>query len=951
MSTSQILGGVGGAIGFYYGGARGAQWGYMLGSLAGGIIDPERIRGPSLGDGQTQLSQDGVPINIVYGTMVVTGTIIDPGKLTKVIVEQEQGKGGGPVVETETWRRTYAILFAESAAGTAAEVVGYRRIWEDEKLVYDASDPNDRPEFSGGGFVDYLIARDSMSAQFRKQVKLYNGSETQLPDPSLEAIRGVGQTPAYRGRAYAAITNRDLTQRGGSIPTYRAELITAGSASTVTNSLSSTSHTSALVNSDGTKNKKDRADVFTVTSDAAILFRVNDLSLNGCGRIRIIPLYNTPTAYNGVARPQDTALASGAIYDSGWYGSNGLVAQEFSQFEIDAGRFPPGVVLGTPPVALLRTSRKVRGLLILSDLYHSGNGNVTLDVEWPALTGGITVRHDDGLPDALVATDGTIYWPSWATPAPTERITQALVPVEAVIEDIASMPGVAPSQMDLTAVVGYTLRGYRLSRQMTAADALRGLQQPFLFDMPEWDGKLRAVRRGGGIVATITDDDLIDTGEQDETRAQQIEIPRTLHVAYLDPSANYASTKQTSPRRVTNIASTGEVTVEVALALMPDEAAQLAEKLHKISWSGAEGEINLVLPEQWTFLTPSDPILYRSRRYRIEEVELRDGEYRIRALYDRVSDYSSIATGVDKPTAPQWQAPVGTTYIEVLNIPIQSEAHDEAGLYVAAYGTSSRWRGALLQVSADNEVSWQDITTVTKTANIGYSSTALVAETGGLPSVQTLTVYLPTAPESVTFETMLRYRNRALLGDEIIQFQTVTDLGSDLYLLSGIVRGMYATASGAQAANARFVMLDENVTFVPVPRTLLGQLLKLRAATSGGSADSAPIYPVMLERFVSQTEFPVSNVVATRDVSDDSVTVSWVGRGRLGPETAPYHSQYFTGYRVEFDDGHSFDLGRTTTTYRYSGEPGTGVPAGVTVTVRALNSITGEGPASTGITV
>lgn len=948
MSTSQILGGIGGAIGFYFGGARGAQWGYMLGSLAGSIIDPQRIRGPSLGDGQTQLSQDGVPINIVYGTMVVVGTICDPGKLTKVIVKEQQGKGG-PVVENETFRRTYAILICESADGTPAEVVGIRRVWQDEKLVYDASVDADRPELSGNPFVDYIKSRNSMSASFRKIAKFYTGTETQLPDPSLEAIHGVGQTPAYRGRAYMVVTNQDLTNRGGSIPNFRFEVLTAGSASTVTNSLLSTSHTSALVNSDGTKNKKDRADVFAITSDAAILFRVNDVTLNGCGRIRIVPLYSTPTAYNGVARPQDTALARGAIYDSGWYGSNGLVAQEFSQFEIDAGRFAPSIALGAPPAGLLRTSRKVRGLLILSDLYHSGNGNVTLDVEWPALTGGITVRHDDGLPDALVATDGTIYWPSWATPAPTERISQAMVPLENIMEDIASMTGIAPAQMDLTAIEGYTVRGYRLSRQMTGADALRGLQQPFLFDMPEWDGKLRAVRRGGGIMATITDDDLLDTGEDDETRAQQVEIPRTLHVAHLDPSANYAATKQTSSRRVTNIASTGEVTVEVALALLPDEAAQLADTLHKITWSGAEGEINLALPDQWSFLTPSDAIEYRSRRYRIEDVEWRDGEYRLHALYDRVSDYSSIASGTNKPTVPQWQAPVGTTYIEVLNIPILSESDDETGLYVAAYGTSTAWRGALLQVSADNELSWQDITTVTKTANIGYSTTALVAETGGLPSVQTLTVYLPTAPESASFETMLRYRNRALLGDEIIQFQTVTDLGSDLYLLSGIVRGMYATASGAQSENARFIMLDENVTFVPVPRTLLNQLLKLRAVTSGGSADSAPIYPVLLETFVSQTEFPVSNVVATRDVSVNSVAVSWVGRGRLGPETAPYHSKYFAGYSIAFSDGTTITT--TGSSYTYSGPPGTGVPAGVTVTVTALNTITGAGPASAGIIV
>lgn len=945
MTTRSLLGLAGAGVGFYFGGARGAQWGYMLGSLAGGIIDPEVTRGPSLGDGQTQLAQDGVPMPIVYGAMVVSGTVIDPGKLTKVIVKESAGKGG-PVTETETetWRRTYAILIAQSAKDTPSEIVGVRRVWEDEKLVYDISDAAERPELTGVNWLDYVKERNSVSAQFRKQARFYTGSETQNPDPALEAIHGVGQTPAYRGRAYMVIENRDLTARGGSIPSYRFEVVTAGSFSTVTNSLPNTSRTSALTNSGGTNGVKDRADVFAVSSDAAILFRVRDFVLNGVGRVRIVPLYSTPTAYNGPARTQDNALAGGAILDTGWHASSSLVAQEFAQFEMDAGRFPPAIVVGTPAPTMLRTPRKVAGLLVLSNLYHSGNGEITATTDWPQLSGGISVALDDGLSDALIASDGTIYWPAWSTPAPTERITTAMVPLDAVIEDIGSMVGIAPGKFDLTAISGYTLRGYALQRQMAAADAWRGLQRPYVFDMPEFDGKLRAVRRGGGIVATITDADLIDNGEETEQREQEVELPRVLRVFSADPSANYAVTPQTSPRRVSDIKAVGEVAVELALALMPDEAARIAEILHKIAWTGAEGKINLPLPVRWTHLVPSDPIEYRSRRYRIEDAELRDGVYQVRALLDRAADSTSTATGVSKPTAPAWLAPVGTTYLELMNLPVLASTDDEPGLYVAAYGSSRRWGGALLQLSTDNGVSWTDITTVTQAAAIGYSTTALVAEAAATPSVQTLTVWLPEAPESLTFETMLRYGNRALLGDEIIQFQTATDLGGNLYQLTGLVRGMYATASGAQAANARFVLLGEGVAFIEVPRALLGQLLQVRAVTSGGTADAAPVYPLLLDTFRSQTEFPVSQVTATRAAGSGDVTVSWVGRGRLGTETAPYHSRHWTGYRVSFSDGYTVDTTASTVTYAAA-------PAGITVTVAALNAITGAGPASTGITV
>lgn len=941
MSTRSILGLAGGAVGFYFGGARGAQWGYMLGSLAGSIIDPDVIRGPSLGDGQVQLAQDGAPISRVYGTMVVPGIVIDPGKLTKKIVRTRAGKGG-PVSENETWRRTYAIMICESAAGTPSAVVGIRRVWEDEKLVYDASVTGDRPELGRVDWATYAVQRNSLSATFRKQARFYTGTETQNPDPALEAIHGVGQTPAYRGRAYMVVEGRDLTQRGGAIPSYRFEVVTAGTVSSTTNTLPSSSHTSSLTNSSGTEGKKDRADIFAVSSDAAILFRAYNFVLSGVGRVRIVPLYTTPTAYNGTVRPQDSALAGGAIYDSGWCASDAISALDFAQFEANAGRAAPAVTLGAPPAAMLRTNRKILGLLVLADLYYNGSAQITCTLDWAQLSGGITVTLDDSLPDALVAGDGTIYWPSWSMPVPTERVSQALVPLANVIADIPSSVGITAGKLELTSVSGYSVRGYALSKQLSAADAIRGLQKPFLFDMPEYDGKLRAVRRGGGIVASIADDDLLDTGDEEDTREQQVELPRALHVVSFDPSANYAATTQTSPRRVTNIVSTGEVTMEIAMALLPDEAAQLADVMHRMLWSAAESEVTLPLPPEWTGLVPSDAIQYGNRRYRIEDAELRDGEYRVHGRYDRITDYGSTATGVLKPTLPAYQKPVGATWVEVMNIPALASTDDEPGLYVAAYGTSSGWAGALLQVSADNGISWSDVTTVTETAVIGYSTTALLAEPAGVPSVQSLTVYLPEAPDSITFESLLRYGNRALLGDEVLQFQTAADLGGGLYQLTGLVRGMYATTAGDVAANARFVLLEEGLTFIPVPRANLGKLLKIRAVTSGGGTDTAPVLPLQLDTIRNQTEFPVSMVAATRDGANN-VTVTWVGRGRLGPETAPFHSQYFTGYRVKFSDGTSIDTTAETCTYASA-------PAGLTITVRALNAITGEGPASTGIT-
>lgn len=944
MSTGQALGVVGGGVGFYFGGAQGAQWGFLIGSTVGNVIDPQRIRGPSLGDGQTQYSQDGVPRNIIYGTMACRGNVIDRGPLIKKIVEEEQGKGGGPVVETERFYMSYAVAIAESAEGTPSEIIAIRRVWRDEKLVYDASDIVNRPEVSGSAWQRFLVSQAALSASFASKVAFYTGKETQLPDPVLEAIHGVGNTPAYRGTAYMRVNLDDLTDRNGAIPDYRFEVVTRGSISSVTNVIPVSTQVGDLFHSGALNGKKSNAKVFGIASDAAIVFRATNFIISDVGRVRIVPLYYTPAGYDAVAQPIHYALADdGAAYDSGWFASSQFIAQEFTNYEIEQGRFPPYVTVGTPPAFAFRSGRKVLGMLILTEMYHNGNATVSVDVSWPQITGGLNFSVDDGVPGVLVSSTGVLYWPAWAASTATVRVTQELVPLDTIVADLAARAGVKPLNIDVTALSTYLVRGFMVARQMTAADAVRGLQTPYLFDMPEWDSKIRAVRRGGSIMADITGDDLVAEEDEENTRAQPVDFPRKLHVVYPDPTANYVNTKQTSPRRISRRVSDVEVTVEAAVSMLPDEAAQLADTLHKVTWSSAEGAKRLTLPDQWSFLTPSDAITYAGKRWRLEEAERRDGMCAFRARYDRATDYGSKATGIFKPLTPIFQEPVGTTLLEILNIPVLAETDDDVGLYVAARGTSNAWSGALLSVSIDNGISFTDIATVSKTANMGYATTAILAEQKNYPSRQTLTVSLPNTPDAVTYDVMMRYRNRALIGTEIIQFQTVTPLGGDLYQLGGIIRGLYDTAAAAHTVGERFIILDSSVSFIRVPRAMIGQLLQIRAVTSGASSASAPIYPYSFSRAVSQTEWAPHLVTARRDVAN-TVTVSWAGRGRIGPEINPYRSQFWQTFRVVFSDGFTVDTTASTLS-RAS------VPAGVTITVYEVNSITGAGPVSEGITI
>jgi hypothetical protein len=178
------------------------QLGFALGSMIGNAVDPVQIQGPKIGDLAVQTSRDGVPRPIVFGVAAVAGNIIDRSEPNIKKKKERQGKGG-PETVTEHVYMSYAIRICEGPATSIS------RVWENEKLVYDV-----RPEST--------IAADS--AKFAEKVTFYLGGESQLPDPTLEALHGVGNTPAHRGTCYAVWKDKDLTDFGGAIPQYRFEV-------------------------------------------------------------------------------------------------------------------------------------------------------------------------------------------------------------------------------------------------------------------------------------------------------------------------------------------------------------------------------------------------------------------------------------------------------------------------------------------------------------------------------------------------------------------------------------------------------------------------------------------------------------------------------------------------------------------------------------------------------
>jgi hypothetical protein len=199
---------VGGSFGF-------ASIGWMVGSLAGQLLFQKTQKavneGPRMQDTRVTASTYGVGIPIIKGMARTAGNIMWHNPVREHVHEQteEVGKGGGQEVTNRTW--SYDWDFAVGICGN--EILGIRRIWEDGALIYDVG--------AGATTADILAANANAG-----QMTIYLGTETQMPDPTMEATEGAGNVPAHRGMAYIVFQNRPWN---GHPPQLEFEVVASGS--------------------------------------------------------------------------------------------------------------------------------------------------------------------------------------------------------------------------------------------------------------------------------------------------------------------------------------------------------------------------------------------------------------------------------------------------------------------------------------------------------------------------------------------------------------------------------------------------------------------------------------------------------------------------------------------------------------------------------------------------
>ena len=550
---------------------------------------------------------------------------------------------------------------------------------------------------------------------------------------------------------------------------------------------------------------------------------------------------------------------------------------------------------------------------------------------------------------------------------PLGRYGDDTAPLADAITDLCYKAGLQPTDV-VASLVTQTLRGYIITSRMTVRDALTPLLGTYFVDGVEIDGVLNFIPRGQNPAATISYDDLgaadsISSNKipvrLDETRKQDIELPLRIDLTYYDPALYYEANTQHASRIGRAVGTQDLQTIQLTLVLTATEAAQVAMHTLKNAWiernsyvfNLAAAHLRLDPTDVITIDTPDGNFIVR-----LNQVDFgANNIVACQAVAEDAYAYISSATGTAVSLPPIPITLNGPLSLFLLDTPMLALADDSVGLYYA-FGLRDNATSATLYKSPD-EIAWTVAGTGGEGPAFGWAASVLADCPRPTVWDNINTVQIALGQGSLSSDTMidvLNWSNVAALGNEIIQWQTATLLSSNLYQLSGLLRGRRGTEdqTATHQLGESFVVLSADGLYrTPLANTDIGNTAYYKGVPAGGDFDDAPSLPLAFQGRSKRCFSPVQ-ITGSRDGSNN-LTVNWFRRTRWYGEWVDYVDvplfEDSEAYSIDILNGSTVvrTLSTSTGTVSYTAAQQTtdfgATQSAVSVAVYQINSVTGRG--------
>jgi hypothetical protein len=195
-----------------------------------------------IGDNLVQTSSYGAYLPVGYGLYRAAGNVIFASPIEQdmeyvvnaTVASSGKGIAGGASAarplksERRFFKSSIAIAFAE-VPQHRLETIVYSTTQESQEDG-DTVNLTERRSFVGIRrlWLNNYLVRDGRSNQLEPPdiltIEEYLGDESQRPSPTMEAFKGVGNVPSYRGLCYVVLPDLELTPFGDNLPSANAEL-------------------------------------------------------------------------------------------------------------------------------------------------------------------------------------------------------------------------------------------------------------------------------------------------------------------------------------------------------------------------------------------------------------------------------------------------------------------------------------------------------------------------------------------------------------------------------------------------------------------------------------------------------------------------------------------------------------------------------------------------------
>jgi hypothetical protein len=891
------------AIGTYIGYQVGyPQLGFVLGSALGSALFPppgQKTEGPRLDDLRVTGLEYGQIIPFVKGHPPLPGQLwwsTDRRTIAQTTTQEGGGKGDPP----ENTFTTYVYEVDCFVGFTYNEMAGLAKLFIDGKLEWNVLDS-----------ASLETAAASVENPKWRRMTVYTGAIGQLPDPTMEAALGVGNTPAYWGRAGIFFEGLQL---GGSgrMPFFQAHWFSKGTPA-------GTGYHD-LFNDGATPYSGPVTPYITQVSDddfgpAVQIDTEFGGSLPGSSATRDVPDYRAQALRVkfkiDIERSDDApALVMTRSSDSAIL----LFFVPRREAAVDPTRRPEFGFLGTS--LYLTNPLEINQYYQLEFEIHPGSGNSIVRILQLPNDILISEQNVPGSYTALIGDQQAfrIDQSGGGSLACAVRYSDLeLIPTRAVIEEetvqdvveaLLERTGMPSDLYDVSGLASITtpVRAMAATQVVSTRQMLDQFSSCFFFD-PVCGSKLELVPRGGAIAKTF-DYELLAASEGAEPDAApfdlvdglgELEEVSDVSLAYMNMDSDGVRDVQNDDASVTP--SRTQSIAETFIGFTASEAKAIVQawRLDRVM-AAKTASISLLFHDA-SELQPTDAIGVTDRNGRVHRVRaVKRIDQAVTLGFDCVLDDVSLLTqlgitSADYTPTEGVSLPADTVLVLLDSSIFAQDAYDDIGFWAVAAGDATPWPGARLFKSIDG-IAYSPVVTFTDQGVIGTAVGALDDFDGGWvwDEVSTVTVDLFSGTLSSSTKAAMQADptiNVCAIGAhgrwEVLRFRNATLVSPGRYTLQGMLRGRRGTewAIPLHDADDTFVMIrPAGMRRVQTETPELGVNRYWKGITLGADLDSS-VAQQFANTAAGKKPYAPVQLRAQRDPATGDITLTAVRRTRL----------------------------------------------------------------------